>query len=523
MSRPATLTELLERTASRHPDGIAFPGTSWAEAASQVRRMAGGLARAGIGPGDRVAVFLPNRPDFLLLLFALARRGACAVMLNTRFRAAEVGNLLARAHPVAIAVARDFATVDAAEVLPDPPDSLRPASLRPASLRPASLRPASLRLVFGMDALGPGRLAGLPVLPRDALLGEEAPDLATPDLATPDLATPGSECLTFTTSGTTAGPKLVLHRQAGIAGHAADVAARFGTDAPGAAVLAAVPLCGTFGLSMALAGMAGGARIACMERFDAAAADALIRAEGVTHMVGGDDLLLKLAEAAAGRPYARFAFTGFAGFHGQSDRVMAASDALNLAARGVYGSSEVQALFAGQDPVGARRAVGGGVPASGAAGWRIAEDGELLLRGPSLFDRYLGDAEATARAITPEGWFRSGDLAEAQPEGGFAFLTRRGDALRIGGFLVSPEEIEGFLQAQPGIAAAQVVETGGRPVAFVIPGPGYEEAAIMAACRDRLAKFKVPARIVALDAFPVTDGPNGPKIQRGRLREMAAG
>jgi fatty-acyl-CoA synthase len=441
-----------------------------------------------------VAVFLPNRPDFLLLLFALARRGACAVMLNTRFRASEIGNLLARAQPVAMAVARDFATVDAAEVLPE--------------------SPGSLRLLLGMDGQGPGLLAGLPVLPRAALLAAEE---------VPDLATPGAECLTFTTSGTTAGPKLVLHRQAGIAGHAADVAARLGTDAPGAAVLAAVPLCGTFGLSMALAGLAGGARIACLERFDAAAADALIRAEGVTYMVGGDDLLLKLAEAAGGRPYARFAFTGFAGFHGQSDRVMQASDALNLAARGVYGSSEVQALFAGQDPQGPHRAVGGGRPVSPEGGWRVAEDGELLLRGPSLFDRYLGDPEATSRAMTEDGWFRSGDLAAPQPDGGFGFLTRRGDALRIGGFLVSPEEIEGFLQAQPGVAAAQVVESAGKPVAFVIPAAGYEEAVLMEACRDRLAKFKVPARIVALPAFPLVDGPNGPKIQRNRLREMAAG
>jgi fatty-acyl-CoA synthase len=403
----------------------------------------------------------------------------------------EVGNLLARAEPVAIAVARDFAAVDAAAVLPHVPPSLR--------------------LVLGMDGMGPGMLAGLPVLPREALLGE-----------VPDLARPDAECLTFTTSGTTAGPKLVLHRQEGIAGHAADVAARIGTDAPAAAVLAAVPLCGTFGLSMALAGVAGGARIACLERFDAAAADALIRVEGITHMVGGDDLLLKLAEAADGRPYAPMAFTGFAGFHGQADRVMAASAALNLAARGVYGSSEVQALFAGQDPGGPHRALGGGKPVSKAASWRI-EDGELLLRGPSLFDRYLGDAEATARALTKDGWFRSGDLAEAQPDGGFGFLTRRGDALRIGGFLVSPEEIEDFLQAQPGVAAAQVVEAGGRPVAFVIPGPGYDEAALVAASRDKLARFKVPARIVALEAFPVTDGPNGPKIQRNRLREMAAG
>ena len=70
--------------------------------------------------------------------------------------------------------------------------------------------------------------------------------------------------------------------------------------------------------------------------------------------------------------------------------------------------------------------------------------------------------------------------------------------------------------------AAQVVDADGRPVAFVIPGPGYDEAALLAAARQNLARFKVPARIVALDAFPVTDGPNGAKIQRAELRKMAA-
>lgn len=498
MSRPATLTQLLETTARRSPDALALGGLTWAEVAATVRRLAGGLAEAGIGPGDRVAIFLPNRPDFLLLLLALARRGATAILLNTRFRAAEIGNLLERAAPKAIAIARDFPAVNAEALLETVPPAQR----------------ASLRLVIVMDARGMDRILDLPVKRRATLLSAaEAPDLATPD----------AECLTFTTSGTTAGPKLVLHRQASIAGHAADVAARIGTGQPGAALLAAVPLCGTFGLASAMAAMAGGALIACMERFDAAEADALIRAQWITHMVGGDELLLKLAEAANGRPYAPFVFTGFASFHGQAARVMEASAALNLAVRGVYGSSEAQALFALQDQAGPHAAVGGGTPASAEAGFAVAEDGELLLRGPSLFDRYLGDEGATAKARTAQGWFHTGDLATAQPEGGFAFITRRGDALRLGGFLVSPEEIEGFLQCQPGVAAAQVVEHGGRPVAFVIPGDGYDEATVMAACQASLARFKQPDRIVTLDAFPVTDGPNGVKIQRAELRRMAAG
>lgn len=493
MGRAATLSALVETAAAARPDAPALPGLTWAQAAARVRRIAGGLAAAGIGPGDRVGLFLPNRAGFLLLLLALARRGACAVLLNTRFREAELAPLLARAGPSAIAIARDFAPVDAAAIL-------------------AGLPRGTLRFAIGVDAAGPGEVAGLPVLPLAALDGA----------ATPDAARPDSEALTFTTSGTTSGPKLVLHRQHALAAHAQDVAARIGTDAPGAAALAAVPLCGTFGLSLALAALAGGAAIHPMERFDAAAADAAIRAAGITHMVGGDDLLLALAEAARA-PYRPLAFTGFASFHGKAERVMAESARLNLAARGVYGSSEAQALFALQAADGPHAALGGGVPASPAAGFRVDGDGALWLRGPSLFDRYLGDAEATARAWQG-GWFRSGDLAAAHPDGrGFDFATRAGDALRLGGFLVAPEEIEGFLLAQPGVCAAQVVEAGGRAVAFVIPGEGYDESALLGACAARLARFKVPARIMTLAEFPTTDGPNGRKVQRARLREMARG
>jgi len=110
---------------------------------------------------------------------------------------------------------------------------------------------------------------------------------------------------------------------------------------------------------------------------------------------------------------------------------------------------------------------------------------------------------------------------------GFVYQGRLGDSLRLGGFLVNPEEIEGFLQKQPGVAAAQVVagERGGDrvAVAFVCAKPNHrlDEAAIVAACRDSLARYKVPARVIALEAFPTTDSPNGIKIQRAKLREMA--
>ena len=122
---------------------------------------------------------------------------------------------------------------------------------------------AGLRCVLGLQ-LPPGmtQLAGLPVLSLDG----DAVD------GGPDEAVGGKPCLTFTTSGTTGGPKLVLHDQQAIAGHAADVARHIGLDAPDAVLLGAVPFCGTFGNAAAMAAMAGGAHIVCLAQFAGEAA-----------------------------------------------------------------------------------------------------------------------------------------------------------------------------------------------------------------------------------------------------------
>ena len=104
---------------------------------------------------------------------------------------------------------------------------------------------------------------------------------------------------------------------------------------------------------------------------------------------------------------------------------------------------------------------------------------------------------------------------------------RLGDVLRLGGFLVNPLEIETHLCAHATVADAQVVavatERGNRPVAFVIATPGsmVDPAELVAYCKHALAGYKVPHRVIAIDAFPTTPSPNGPKIQKGVLRQMA--
>jgi acyl-CoA synthetase (AMP-forming)/AMP-acid ligase II len=133
---------------------------------------------------------------------------------------------------------------------------------------------------------------------------------------------------------------------------------------------------------------------------------------------------------------------------------------------------------------------------------------------------HLVDKSKTAR-IT----WRSGAASEG--DGSFVFETRLGDVLRLGGYLVAPAEIEDYVRRFPGIAACEAVgavgEGGLVAVAFVTlsPGAALDEAALRRSCAAGLARFKVPARCVALDAFPTTASANGTKVQRARLREMA--
>jgi fatty-acyl-CoA synthase len=129
--------------------------------------------------------------------------------------------------------------------------------------------------------------------------------------------------------------------------------------------------------------------------------------------------------------------------------------------------------------------------------------------------------------VLPDGYFRTGDIGRLRADGSFVYETRRGDAVRLAGFLVNPVEIEDAIKRLPEVADAQVVavEIDGqtRCVAFIIAAPGAapDPEAVIAWARASMAPFKVPARVWQVGEFPVTQGPNGVKIQRGKLREMA--
>ena len=140
---------------------------------------------------------------------------------------------------------------------------------------------------------------------------------------------------------------------------------------------------------------------------------------------------------------------------------------------------------------------------------------------------YLDDRQATARAITADGFFRTGDLGYSVSDRQFVFQTRMGDSLRLSGFLVNPAEIEHAVEACDGIQACQVVGAthAGRivPVAFVILRPGAiaDPPGWAAYCKRIMAGFKVPVRFECIAEFPVVMSANSNKIQKTRLREIA--
>ncbi len=154
--------------------------------------------------------------------------------------------------------------------------------------------------------------------------------------------------------------------------------------------------------------------------------------------------------------------------------------------------------------------------------------GEIEIFSPTLFKGYFNNAEATASAFTPDGYFKTGDLGYLREDASFVYLSRMGDTMRLGGFLVDPSEIEHALAEQAGIESAQVVgvEINGqlRPVAFATTKPGQpapDADSVREQLAQQLAAFKVPVHVWFIEAFPATQSANGLKFQRAKLRDMA--
>ena len=524
--REPTLAALLARHAAERPKRTAFiegeRSLDFAGLDHATRRLAAGLAGLGLGAGDRVALWLPNGLAYVTLFLACARLGACAVSVNTRFRAVEVGDLVARSGARMLAYHPGFKHIDFDGIL--------------GEIAPGALAGLDHLVAVGDNA---GRAVDTPPVPGCTVA--RCDELAGSAPFDPPPVPARSPAVIFTSSGTTRAPKLILHSQQALSDHARAVAVAFGLDAADAVTLQMVPLSGVYGFSQMMAALAGGAPNVLMPAVDAAAAAALIVRHKVTHIISTDLLCARLLEASGdARPFPSLRFAGYAAFTPSITDLVAQGDARGVPFVGCYGSSEIQALFAAPDPADPpeRRAKPGGRPVSPAARVRVrdvdtgallpaGETGELEFAGPSLMLGYDRDAAASAEVMCADGFVRSGDLGYLETDGRFVFLSRRGDVMRLGGYLVHPAEIEAHIQALPGVEGCQVVAVerpeGARAVAFVVMADGapIDARALRSHCLKGLAKYKLPERFIALDAFPMTRSANGLKVQRTRLRDMA--
>lgn len=474
------------------------------------------LAAHGIGKGDVIAVWLVNRLEWIALLFAAGRIGAIVAAVNTRYRSAEVAHLLRLSGARLLFMEAHFRSIDFAGIL-------------------AGIDKAEVPDLEKLVVVGPGTVAApWPCVPFDGFERSYPPAPAPVE----DFDLP---VLLYTTSGTTKGPKLVAHSQVTLAAHARAVGKALALSPDRHALLAILPFCGTFGLTGALAFLAAGVTIHVLDAFEAAPAFRILRENNITHSFGSDEMFRRvLALTDEPRPFPHAQMFGFAAFQPGWREFAAVAEARGLPLFGLYGSSEVQALFSiGRAEASfADRIEGGGWPMSRQAIVRVRNtetgelagpgvSGEIEISTPSRFLGYFHNEQATRDAILADGFFRTGDIGRLRGDGSFIYETRAGDAMRLGGFLVSPGEIEDELKACGGVADAQVVAVDldgqARCAAFVIPEQGAvpDETALVLRLRERLAGYKIPARIFSIDAFPVTDSANGVKIQRARLRAMA--
>jgi len=509
----------------------AAPGSAGAERLSFAdleRRSAAigaGFQRLGLRPGDSIAVWLPNRPLWMVVHFAAARAGLLTIPINTWCRESEVAHLTSLSGCRAIVIDSLFRDIDFDGILKNALGALD-----------AQAEPRLRWIIDVAERRGdaPAQTGLQRLCLRDMESG--ASD------RTPDVAPENRVMIAFSTSGTTSLPKLAVHREGVLLEHARAVAAAAQmTDAD--VVLGVLPPCGAYGYTLLLAALTVGARCLLVEQFDAQRIVELIDTQQITALAVTEPILRKLLDQAQASPATlrslRIVFSAGATLQEVVDR---AKTEFGFRVSNVYGSSEVLALAAFWDFERASNLCGtaGGrlvsdamrVRCVDAAGHPVerGQHGELQFAGPILTCGYLANDAATRSAFSEDGWFKSKDLGSVSDAGGreFHYVSRLDDAIRLKGFLVSPGEIESMLQTHPAVAAAQVVgvpERGGEELAaaFVTlhAGARVDPEHLRDHCRARMASYKVPALLEIVERFPTTLSANGDKVMKNKLRDMA--
>jgi long-chain acyl-CoA synthetase len=518
-----TLPEML--AASVHAYGkrpaLEFFGavTTYRELGAQIERAAEGLRRLGVGKGDRVALVLPNSPQHVVAFYATLRLGAIVVEHNPLYTARELRHQF-EDHGAGVAVVWD----KVADTVAGFPADLKVehiVSVDITAAMPLSKR-MLLRLPVPKARESRAKLTTTPKA-RHLVAWKTLIDhrRLSRRVAGPTL---GDTALLQYTSGTTGVPKGAILTHANLRANAMQGRAWVPGLVDGEETFYGVlPLFHAYGMTLCLTfAMSIGAKLVLFPTFDLGLVTDAAKTSPPTFLPAVPPIYDQLARAA-GRGTIDLSTVRFA-ISGAMSLPVATVQRWEEATGGLlvegYGMTESSPVALG-NPIGRTRRPGTvGVPfpsteirvvdpADTDVDLPAGERGELLIRGPQVFQGYWGRRGETADVLLADGWLRTGDIAEVSVDGFVTIVDRLKELIITGGFNVSPSEVEDALEAHPDVVAAAVVglprSSGGEEVAAAVvlrEGAVLDAGALRDFCRTRLTPYKVPKRITAVDDLP---------------------
>jgi fatty-acyl-CoA synthase len=527
-----TIGQLVDRAADAWGDrkALYFEGRRWsfAEFRQETDRVAKGLIAAGVAPGEHVCLWLGNRPEYLFIFFAVARVGAVLVPINARFRTQDMAYIVKQSDATTLMSAERSGPVDYISMIEELLPGLRG---QPAG----ELADAALPCLRRVVVLGDVTCSAATSWNNFLRAGEAIPDEEVQRRCTS--TDPGATATILYTSGTTGFPKGVMHAHYATR-TVMDQADRLAVT-PEDVILTYLPLYHNFGIyESALMSPITGARQVLMASFDVAEALRLIEAERATLVYGFDthfqELLQHPARTSRDLGSLRLGLLP-AGMH-STEPVAHRAQELVTTITG-YGMTEVgcgATLSFPESDIGVRTTMSGWPlpgfefkivdPGSGAT-QPSGMAGEICVHGYHVMQGYYRKPEETAKILDADGWLHTGDMGLLQADGCLRFLGRYKDMLKVGGENVDPMEVEGLLLQDPRVRQVAVVGAPDTrlaevPVAFVVreANVSMDEADVIAACRGRIASFKIPRRVFFVDELPMT---GSGKIQKYLLRHDA--
>ena len=519
-----TIPAALRALAAEHPDvEVVADGATrlrLAALADQASAVARALIAQGVERGDRVAVWAPNCWQWAVVAFGIWDAGAVAVPLSTRYKGIEAGTVLASTGARTLLVAEGFLGTSYLGLLDAEyggPDGARPFAGLP-----------DLAHVVTLDA-APARPGARP---WDAFLaGASRIPAAQAERRARGVA-PGDLAEILSTSGTTGAPKGVMIDHAQLLRGYWDWA-EVVTLSPGDRYPIVAPFSHGFGINAGLlASVLRTATMVPIAAFDPDAALALIERERLSVLAGPPTLFARLLErpdlAAHDTSSLRVAIVGAASVPTELVHRMRRHFARVINAYGLIEGTVVSMTRETDPPDVIATTAGSPMPGVEV---RIDRDpepgerGEVLIRGYGVMRGYWRAPELTAAAIDTAGWLHTGDIGVLDAAGNLAIVDRKKDLFIVGGFNAYPAEIENLLLRHPDVGQAAVIGVpdgalGEVGWAYVVPAPGtqLDGAELVAWARGAMSNYKVPRRVIVLDALPVNA--NG-KVDKQALRVTA--